>query len=420
MEIREGARLGVPRGGIRRTLGLLRRNPDFTKLYAAQLISYGGDWFLTVALLGLVLELTHSPFMASLVVISQMVPFFLFSPVGGVLADRMDRRRLMVGADLIRAVICLGFLFVHDGSQVWMAFVLQGALASLGAAFDPASAAAVPNLVEPEDLPAANVLVGSAWGTMLAIGAGLGGLVAAAFGRDAAFLGDAASFAASAAILLTIRRRFSEVRTGEHPSMPEAVVETVHYARRDPRVMALLAVKGGFGFAGGVIVLLPIFAVEVFDAGDVGIGILMAARGLGALVGPFLARRFVGQDDARLFTAIALALASFGVFYGIFPLMPSLLLAAPFAMGAHLGGGAQWTLSTYGLQKIVPDHIRGRVFAFDFMLVTLSITVSNLIAGTAADHIDPRWVMGGLAGVALLYAIVWRALTANLRTDARV
>jgi len=367
-----------------------------------------------VALFGLVLGLTRSPFMASLVLVSQMVPFFLFSPLGGVLADRLDRRRLMVGADLVRTAICFGFLLVDSRGEVWLAFVLQGALASLGALFDPASAAAVPNLVPKEDLGAANVLVGSAWGTMLAVGAGLGGVVAAVFGRQVAFLGDAASFAISAAILASIHARFAEERTGGDPSMRQAVVETVRYARTDRRVLALLAVKGGFGLAGGVIVLLPVFATQVFHAGDVGIGVLMAARGVGALIGPFLARRFVGDDDRRLFAAIGVALASFGLFYGLFPLMGGLLLAAPFALGAHLGGGAQWTLSTYGLQTLVPDRLRGRVFAFDFMLVTASITVSNLAAGTAADHFDPRIVMAALAGVAFAYALVWRALTARL------
>lgn len=415
MDLRDAAHLEPPRAGVRGSLSLLSRNADFRKLYTAQLISFGGDWFLTVALFGLILDLTGSPFMASLVPVAQVTPFFLMSPIAGTLADRLDRQRLMVTADLVRAGLAVGFLAVNGPEDVWLAFVLQAALAALGALFDPASSAAVPNLVDPEDLPAANALVGSAWGTMLAVGAAIGGLVAAALGRDAAFLGDAASFALSAALLYRIRRPFSEERGPEHPGIAPATVETVRYARRDHRVLALLAVKGGFGFAGGVIVLLPVFAHDVFHRGDVGIGILMAARGLGALIGPFLGKWIAGHDDRRLFHAIGLALVSFGVFYTAFPFMPALLAAAPFAAGAHLGGGAQWTLSTYGLQRVVPDRIRGRIFAFDFALVTLSITASNLAAGWAAGRFGPRITMVVLAGVAMGYAVVWWTSTRRVR-----
>jgi MFS family permease len=397
-------------------VSLLRRNRDFRNLYAAQLVSYGGDWFLTVALFGLVLDATHSAFMASLVLVSQMIPFFIFSPLGGVLADRLDRQRLMVTADLVRTVLCFGFLLVHDEGDVWLAFVLQAGLAGLGAMFDPASSAAVPNLVDEEDLGTANVLVGSAWGTMLAIGAALGGLVAAVFGRTAAFMGDAASFAISAALLATISRSFSEAREKKtHEGFVRATAETYHYARRDRRVLALILVKGGFGFASGVIVLLSVFAHEVFHKGDVGIGILMGARGLGALIGPFLGRAIAGNTERGLFRALGLALTTYGVFYSLFGLMPTIWLAVPFAIGAHLGGGAQWTLSTYGLQRIVPDYIRGRIFAFDFAFVTLSITISNLVAGWSSEQFGPRATMVSLAIVAASYAGIWWFATRRVR-----
>ena len=109
-----------------------------------------------------------------------------------------------------------------------------------------------------------------------------------------------------------------------------------------------------------------------FHAGDVGIGLLMAARGVGALVGPFVGRARLGDKDRRLFRTIGVALAVFGAGYALLGVVPSLLLALPAVALAHTGGGAQWTLSSYGLQKIVPDHIRGRIFAFDGMLVTFT------------------------------------------------
>jgi MFS family permease len=411
---------GPKRNTLREAVSLLRRNGDFARLYTAQLISYAGDWFATVALLGLIHDLTGSSALTVGVIVAQLMTFAVLSPIGGYLADRFNRQRLMVSVDLVRAVLALGLLFVRGPEFVWLAFVLAAGTSGLGAFFEPASIAAVPNLVDEEDLPVANVLVGAAWGTMLAVGGALGGLVAATLGRDAAFIGNAVSFLISALLLIGVRRRLEEPR--EEPvqaRMGAAVVETVRYARKDDRVLALLVVKGGFGLGAGVIGLLAIFSLRVFDTGDAGTGILYAFRGVGALVGPFLARAFV-RDTVSLFRAIGAALAVYGVFYAMFPLMGTLWTAAPFALLAHLGGGAVWTLSTYGLQLLVPDRIRGRVFSLDFLLVTLTIAVSNLLGGWAADEIDPRVVMGILAGVSVTYAAVWTGLTAGIRRRERV
>jgi MFS family permease len=417
METRESE--VITREGFRGAMSLLKRNPDFRHLYFAQLISFGGDWFLLVALYGLVLDLTNSPLMASLILVAQLVPYFLFVPVAGVLADRLNRQALMVCADVVRAGLCLVFFLVGPGT-VWLIYVLQALLALFTAAFEPTAEAAVPNLVDPEDLSLANSLVGSAWGTMLAIGAALGGVIAGTLGKNAAFIGDSISFVGSAALLVTIRRPFSEDRPQEHIPILKATAETVGYARKDRRVLALLAVKGGFGLAGGVLVLLPIFARDVYHKGDIGTGILYGMRGVGALIGPFIGRRVAGSTSSGMFRAIGFALFCFPVFYAIFPWMPFLILAGLCAVGAHVGGGAQWTLSTYGLQRFVPDRIRGRVFSFDFALVTLSIALSNLAAGWAAGRFGPETTMWALAGVGFVYAVGWWVGTRRMRAPAAV
>jgi MFS family permease len=385
----------------------------------ASLISLGGDWFLLVALFGLVLHFSGSAIAVALVVAVQDLMYFLLSPVAGVLADRIDRRRLMVGADLARAVVCLGFLLIRTDSLVWLAFVLLAVMASFSAAFEPASLAALPNLVEEEDLVTANALSGSLWGTMLAVGAALGGVVAAVFGRDTAFILDAVSFLASAWLIWRIRRPFAERREAEdHAGVGEATVETIRFARKDHRVLALLAVKFGWGIAGGVLVLIPLLAHREYHAGDIGIGLLMASRGVGALIGPFLGRSALGPQDRRIFGAIALALAVFGLGYTLLGLVPGLLLAMPTVALAHVGGGAQWTLSSYGLQRIVPDRIRGRIFAFDGMLVTLTFGLSSLLTGWLAESFGPRVTAVGMGAVAMGWAAVWALLTTDVRRAA--
>ena len=406
----------APSAGLRASLSLLRRNRDFRSLFLASVISLGGDWFLWVAIQSLIYDATHKALYIGLAILAQEFAFFLASPIGGILADRLDRRKLMIVCDLARALICVAFLLVGNDT-IWLAYVLLPLLASFAAPFDPAFSAATPNVVETHDLPAANALSGSLWGTMLAVGAGLGGLVSAKFGADTAFLVDAVSFLVSAGLLMSIRRRFSEARPEavEHPSAVEATRETVRFARRDHRVLSLLAVKFGFGAAAGLLALIPVMAFDVFKAGKVGFGILMAARGVGALIGPFLGHRIAGRAHRRLFPAIGLSLAVFGLGYIALGMAPSLAIGAVMICVAHLGGGSQWMLSTYGLQVLVPDHVRGRIFGFDYMLVTLSLAVSAVVASAVADQTGAPRTVEIFGGAALIWAVVWFTLSRGVR-----
>lgn len=408
------------RKGAIRTL--LRSNRDFRMLFLAMLISFAGDWFLFVALAGLVFELTGSPALVAALYFPLTIPFALFSFVGGPLADRLNRQRLMVGADLVRAVLVLGYFLIDSPSEVWLAFVLTGAISALSAAFTPAATASIPNLVDREHLAAANVLSSALWGTMLSVGSSIGDLVVAAFGREAGYVADAASFLLSAVFVLRIRRPFSEHREvhEDHPGLVEASRETFRYARRDHRVLSLLAVKAGFGLGGGVIALLPVLALAVFDAGDRGTGILYGFRGIGIVLGPFLVGPFIKDDDLRtVFWAIAAAFVVFAASYAVVPWMPGPYAAGAFVLAAHLGGGVQWTLSSYALQVIVPDRIRGRIFAFDEALISVTIALSATLAGWVAEFVDVRVVMLGLAGVTGLMAMVWTLATTRVRRSLR-
>lgn len=402
--------------GARAGVSLLRRNRDFRRLFLASVISLGGDWFLFVAITSLIVQTTGRAIDVGLAILAQELAFFIASPPAGVLVDRIDRRKLMIVCDLARVGVCASFLVVGPGT-IWLAYPLLALLSVFGAPFDPAFSAATPNIVDPQDLPAANALSGSLWGTMLAVGAGLGGIVATAFGRDTAFVIDATSFAVSALLLWGIRRPFSEEREPghEHPKMLDATMEVLQYARSDHRVLALIGVKAGFGLAAGVLALLPVFGADVFDRGEIGVGALMAARGMGALVGPFLGHRISGKMHRRLFGAIGIALAVFGVSYMALSFAPTLAIAAGVIFFAHLGGGAQWILSTFGLQVLVPDHIRGRVFAVDFAMITLSLAVSSLVASAVADSAGPRAAALIVGALAVVWAIAWTLLTRSIR-----
>jgi len=389
-------------------IALLRGNRDFTRLYVAQLISFAGDWFATVALLGLVLEMTGSAVAASIVIVLQTAGLAFLSPLGGVLADRLDRRRLMVGADLIRIPIALMPLLARDPGTIWIALLGVFLLSAAGAGFEPASSAALPNLVDKDELSRANVLIGSAWGTMLAIGAALGGIVAATLGRDATFVINSISFGVSAALIIGIRRSFQQPR-GVGDAAPEsanplrAIGSALGYARGSRAIASFLLSKSTFGVGTGVVLMLAIFGRQLLPEGDLGIGVLYASRGLGALAGPFIARGIFGLSTRGLIIGIGSSLAAVAVGYGLLPLAPTIWFAAAAVLTAHLGGGAQWMLSSYGLQQSAPDTVRGRLFGFDYGLVTLTVGISTLIAGAIAESASPDiavWTMIGVMGIA--------------------
>jgi predicted MFS family arabinose efflux permease len=406
--------------GLGTYITLLRENPAFARLYAAQLISFAGDWFATVALLGLALELTGLAGLAALVLVLQTGGFAVAAPLAGILADRIDRRRLLIAADLARVPVALGFLLARDAGTLWIAFACVTLMAVGAAVFEPTSSAALPNLVERRRLPEANVLIGSAWGTMLAVGAGLGGLVAVALGRDVAFVVNALSFALSAWLIYGIRQPLQEARPGEHhrEGMVESVRLAVRFARGSRLVTSFLLSKTTFGVGTGVVALLAVFGTDVFHAGDAGIGLLFAARGLGALTGPFVVRAVVGTADRGLLLGITGSLAMVAGAYALFPLAPSLWIAAVLVFLAHCGGGGQWTLSTLGLQRATPDAIRGRLFSLDYGLVTLTIAISTIIAGQLSDAVAPSAAVWAMVGLIVVAGVGWIALSRPAWRDA--
>ena len=403
-------------------IDLLRRNRDFRAVFGAQIVSYCGDWFATVAMLGLVIDRTGSNLAGAAVLVVQSLPIFILSPLAGPAADRIDRRLLMMLVSVSQAFAAALFLVALHG-PVAFAFVAQGLVTALGTFFAPASQAALPNLVDADDLPLAITMMASTWGTMLAVGAALGGLFTVVFGRGPAFVADGASFVVAAVFIASVRRP-TQLAAAEGPRpkiRPLAdTVDTFRYARTNPAVVALLASKLGFGIGGGAIGMLPLMAAGPFHSGDGGTGLLMAARGLGILAGPFVANRLLTRwAGPAALSGILLACGGAGLVFGtgylVVAAAPGLAVAALGALGGHLGGGAQWTLSTYGLQTAVPDHIRGRVFATDFALVTLSMSVSVLASGALAEVTGPRLPTALLAAVSCLWGAAYLTFTRSLR-----
>ncbi len=406
---------------VRPIIGLLQRNPDFARLYLALLVAFAADWFATVALIDLVLDTTESTAAASVILVLQMAPFLVAAPIAGMLADRFDRRIMLAGANIARGIVCIGLLFAVDADTVWIAFAVVALLAFGAAFFEPTVSASLPNLVDRADLPTANALIGSAWGTMVAFGAALGGIVAATVGREVTFLMYPLLFFVSGALVWSVKRSMREPdhvpENAPHglSGLVSTVTETLSLARRDHGVAALLLTKPTFGVATGIVHMLAITSDDIWGAGQLGVGLLFAARGMGSLVGPFLARRFATDDRALLLRGIGLTFFVYLVGYALLPLSPVIWAAAVFVLVGHLGSGAQWTLSSFGLQRATPDRVRGRVFAVDFGLALAVSSVSTLTAGALAGIIGPVPTLYVMLGAMAATVTVWFWWTRPIR-----
>jgi len=404
-------------------LELLRTNRQLRWLFLAQVVSYAGDWFAYVALAGRIHDLTGSSVLVSLVYVLESLPTFLMVPLAGSVVDRLDRRRIILAVSGAQMVAAAAMVAVRSSATVPLAFVCVATISALAAFVGPAAQAAIPNLARsPEELSSAAALFGSTWGVMLAVGSAAGGAFAAAFGRDAAFLANAASFLAAAGLVALVSVPMQGDRSGTRSKVrPLAdMAEAARYARRDRVMLALLSSKMTAAIGSGIVGLLVVFARDNLHGGDASSGLLLAARGVGAAIGPLVAARFIARDLSRLLTVCGMAGLVFGAGYLLLSGANVLGVGLVAVMVAHIGGGAQWSMSTYGLQMRSPDDIRGRILAGDFAIVTLVLSVSGLAAGFIAQASgNLRATMVGFSAVAAASAVVNLTLTRGIRRRLR-
>lgn len=375
------------------SLAVLRTNRNFRLLFIGQAISQLGDWFNSVAVYALLLDLTGSATAVAWMMIVQFLPMAVVGPAAGVVVDRVNRRRLMIAADLVRGVVVLGLLLVRRPDQVWMAYVVMAVTMATAAFFEPARTATIPNITTADELLPANAVSAATWSVMLALGASAGGLVTAIAGRNAAFAINAFSFFCSAFFIAQTkydaRPPHKDPRHGFLAIIGVTdLIDGLRYVRRERHVAALMCVKAGWGLAGGVLLLLTVFGQRVFPLGSgsaAGIGILYGARGIGAALGPIALRWMLGQEPKTLRRTIGPAFFVVGLFYIALAGAPSLPIAAICVLSAHFGGSILWVFSTVLLQMEVPDRFRGRVFAAELAFVTLVTSASSYLTAFGLD-----------------------------------
>jgi len=369
-------------------LELIRTNHAFRRLWSASVISMLGEWFNTIALFLLIFQYTESEFFLGLLFTMRMLCFAAFQPFGGLLADRLNRKTIMVWTNIVQVGLALCFLFIDGKNHIVWIYILTGAMMIMHGMYVTAERAALPNIVPAEHLATANALDAASWSTALCLGAMLGGIVVEIWGTDAAFIIDAVTFAFGAYMLrnLSIPQTIDEDMKG--PLVSTALTNIKNGWKRiisEKRLLRIVFAKSSWNIAGGGLagVFLVVAGSDLDGFGmALGFGIFFFARGVGTGIGPIAARALLTNEE-RWPVMVGLLVMLSGAFYFLvgWTLGMSIFLTIPLVMLAHAASGANWVLSTILTQKWVEDEVRGRVFSMDMLMMSIAFSISSATAG---------------------------------------
>jgi MFS family permease len=382
-------------------------------------VSLLGDWFNLIASASLVAELTESGLAVGGLFVVRMLAPFLVSPIAGVAADRYSRKRLLILADLGRAITVLGFLLVRDPRHVWLLFALTAVQLAISGFFFPARNAILPDIVSQGQLGTANALSSATWSVMLALGAALGGVVAGGWGIYPAFVIDAFSFLLSALLIAQIKYKVHPTTMAASSGGALGVAlrqytKGLQYLRHHSDILVIALHKAAFALAssGPLQVVQVVLAEQVFEIGEgggAGLGLMYAVAGVGTGLGPIIARRFTGDRDRSLRVAIALSYAIAALGLGLVAPLTSFGLVLLGTLLRAIGGGIGWVFSTQLLLHLVPNRVRGRVFSTEFALFTLLNAVGAAGGGWALDSasVEISEIVWWMTGLTLVPGVLW-------------
>lgn len=383
----------------KRTFAALRFH-NYRLYFFSQIVSFSGTWMQSVALSWLVLELTGSGTALGTVVAIQFLPTLLFGPFGGVIADRVDKRRLIMGTQTIAGLLALtlGVLTMTGAVELWMVYALAASFGLVTAIDNPSRQTFVMEMVGPADISNAVTLNSVVVNAARVIGPSIAGVIIAVFGTGLCFVVNGVSYAAVVIALLLIR-------TGElHPTqrVPRArgqLREGFRYAWAEPTLrttLIMLVIIGMLTFE--FTVTLPLLSEFTFGAGASGLAALTALMGAGAVVGGLIVAS-AGPPTPRRLTLLA---AAFGVVVTLVSAMPTIELV--YVLMPVVGGlsVSVIALSNATLQLNSSPALRGRVMALFSVALMGSTPIGGPIIGAIAEHANPRaaLALGGIAAVA--------------------
>jgi MFS family permease len=387
------------------------RHRDFTLFWTGALISNTGTWLQNITVPYVLYQLTHSAFWVGLSTFVQFIPAVLFGPAGGSLADRWDRRRLLIFTQLLMAVAALGLWLswianLHSPSMI---LLLVGIGGTLGGLNSPSWQAFVPELVPRDDLLSAITLNSLQFNAARALGPTAAGIVLATLGPGPAFLLNALSYGCVLGALGLVRQRdVRKLVRATQKGITRQFLEALRYIRAMPGIRTSIALSALIAFLGNPITQFTVvYAEDVYHVGNVAFGVLAAAMGIGAAVSaPIIS----GWDTVLLRSSVVrFGLPAYGLACALFGISSSFWLGF---VALILTGGfflAVISATNTAVQVIVADRLRGRVMAARVMSFMLAYSVGGLVQGWAANRYGPRPTVTAagllLCAIAVVYGL---------------
>jgi MFS family permease len=380
----------------RPSLGLLRREPSFARLFFATIGSGAGTWLALVALEVDVFERTGSSAWIAALLIADLLPTFAIGLLVGPLVDRFSRRRLMINADLVRFGAFAVLPFTTNATQIVVLATVVGVATGF---FRPAVYAGLPNLVQDSDLPAANSLLQAADNVTWALGSVAGGALAAAAGVDAAYWFNSATFLLSAALLMGIPQGLLQAAAAASRGHWQDLKDGFALALRSgPILTVLIAWNIAMFSIAAMNVAEPRLALRTFSAGRFGLGLMMGCAGLGLTVGAFLASAWIERRGLPSVYGMSLVLIALGL--GGAAAAPNVWVASAAVIVGGCGNGSAVVCNALLVQRGAPDALRGRAFAVLMSSNVGLVTAGMVIAGWLTDVIGARWILAAAGGFA--------------------
>lgn len=399
----------------------LRESRDWRLLFFGQAIGVAGDQMRIVAVPYLVYLITHSSFAVGLASLAQFVPTMFLAFAGGNLADRVDRRKVLLASQalLTLTLVALAVAALHGRPPLWLLFVLVAVAAGIDSFEQPARAAAVPRLIRREQFANAMALNQVTYQLGNVLGPALGGLLIARFGAGQAFAVNALASGVAVVALLFVATMPATAGEGSARKGIAAIREGFAYLKGKPVILSTFLIDFNAMLFGSPAAIMPALALQVFHTGPVGLGLLFAAPGAGALAGALLTG-WVGRVR-RQGLAVIIAVVVWGAATAAFGLLTGAFWLA-LGMLAIAGAADMFSAVFRGtiLQMGVPDRLRGRLSALHFLVVTSGPRLGDLEAGSVAAVAGPQFsaVSGGVAA-AIGAIVIALAIPAFACYDAR-
>lgn len=383
---------------------LLKKNASLRYLWLSQFISSIGDWFNYVAIIYLVLHLTDSGLQVAITILCRTIPILVLGPWAGVLIDRLNKKWIMLGSDLSRATLALGYLYIDQVEDLWIIYLLGAVLSAGSVLFDAAKLSYMPQIIEKENLYIANALSSFTFGLTIALGSMLSGWTIGEFGYYVSFVFNSASFLISALLLLGIKSIHTIHEKKEYVSWSYEFLSSCQCIKNNPLLLALLLADSCLAVGSGIMnVLIGVFALKVFLGESIGIGLFYNALGLGFIFGSIFTSKVKPKKLKTSFLINSFMLVGIGTSVIFFSQSPNIWAAALWLVILYFFQGTCGVHYISLLMFLIPQEVQGRIFVIDRAKLLIIMSSTNLLAGYLLEGFSAQ-LIGLVTGFFVLMA----------------